>query len=295
MQENVSVTGNSVAFTANTDFGQNIREIGEDIKQGERVLARAKKLTAIDIALLVSLGISSISVKRRIKIALFSTGDELVPLGEPLALGQIYDSNRYLLNGLLNDACYQLTDGGIIADDPVQLEQQLLAAADTHDAVISTGGASVGDADYVKTILQQRGTVHFWKLAIKPGKPFAFGQLNTSYFFGIAGNPVAVIATLQQLVKPALAQLSGAIATQPLQLRAICSSALKKSAGRQEFQRGILSQDAHGAFYVSSAGKQGSHLLVSMSRANCFINLPIECAGVAAGEWVMVEPFSTLL
>lgn len=292
MQEKVRVDGNTIHFPAQTAFRQNIREIGEDIMQGDCLIATGKKLSAIDIGLLASVGVSDIKVKRRVNIMLFSTGDELVPLGEALAIGQLHDSNRYLLTGLLNDPCYQLTDGGIIADDKQQLETQFLAATTQHDVIISTGGASVGEADYVKDILQQHGTVHFWQLAIKPGKPFAFGQLNGCYFFGLPGNPVAVIATLQQLVLPALQQLMGASSTQTLRLNAICSSNLKKSAGRQDFQRGIFTQNENGEFYVSSAGAQGSHLLVSMSRANCFIVLPINCTGISAGETVIIEPFS---
>ncbi|MFZ2726971.1 MAG: gephyrin-like molybdotransferase Glp [Methylococcaceae bacterium] len=292
MQEKVQLQGEWVHFPAHTAFHQNIREIGEDISQGDRLVRGGKKLTAIDIGLLASVGISEVTVKRAVSIAIFSTGDELVPLGQPLALGQIHDSNHYLLHALLQDPCHQLIDGGIIADDVKQLEEHFLEAASQYDVIISTGGASVGDADYVKKILQQRGSIYFWKLAIKPGKPFAFGKLGNSYFFGLPGNPIAVIATLRQLVLPALQQLTGTSVTNPFRLSAICTCNLKKSAGRQDFQRGILTQDANGDFHVTSVGAQGSHLLFAMSRANCFIILPIECTGVSAGERVIVEPFA---
>ena len=291
MQEEVTVVDNTVFFAANTVLKQNVREIGEDIAQGERLLAAGKKLSAVDIGLLVSVGVSEVVVTRPVRIAVFSTGDELVPLGQPLAQGQLHDSNRYMLMGLLTGNCYEITDGGIIADNSAQLEARFLQAASVHDVIISTGGASVGDADYVKSILQQHGAIHFWKLAIKPGKPFAFGQLDKCYFFGLPGNPVAVVATFQQLVLPALQQLSGAGVTNPLRLSAVCSCNLYKVDGRQDFQRGILTQDASGEFFVTSAGAQGSHLLIAMSRANCFIVLPIHCKGVVAGERVMVEPF----
>ena len=288
MQEQVRAAGHTIHFPAHTASGKNIREVGEDIKQGD-LLCAPKKLTAIDLGLLASAGIAELSIKRAVKIAFFSTGDELTALGQPLASGKIYDSNRYLLSGLLTDPNYQITDLGVIADNKQLLEECVVAAAKDHDVIISTGGASVGEADYVKEILERCGEIDFWKIAIKPGKPLAFGKIGDCYFFGLPGNPVAVAVTFQHIVAPALKQLSGAPASTPLQLTATCTTALKKSPGRQDYQRGLLTQDADGEFFVASSGRQGSNILSSMSRANCYIVLPMECAGVAAGDKVRVQ------
>ena len=289
MQEQVQADGHNIHFPAHTASGKNIREIGEDIKQGGLLCAHPKKLTAIDLGLLASAGIAELSVKRPVKIAFFSTGDELTALGQPLESGKIYDSNRYLLSGLLSDPNYQITDLGVIADNKQQLEECVVAAAKQHDVIISTGGASVGDADYVKEILERCGEIDFWKIAIKPGKPLAFGKIGGCYFFGLPGNPVAVVVTFQHIVAPALKQLSGAPMSTPLQLTATCTTALKKSPGRQDYQRGLLTQDTDGEFFVASSGRQGSNILSSMSRANCYIVLATECAGVVAGDKVRVQ------
>jgi molybdopterin molybdotransferase len=289
MQEHVQANGPTVLFPANTPARKHIREVGEDIMQGSLLCAHPKKLNALDLGLLASAGIDKLDVKRPVKIAFFSTGDELTALNQPLEAGKIYDSNRYTLSGLLNDACYSVTDMGVIADDKQLLQDALTTAAKNHDVIISTGGASVGEADYVKEVLDRCGEVNFWKIAIKPGKPLAFGKIGSCCFFGLPGNPVAVIVTFQYIVAPALKQLSGAQDSKPLQLTATCTSALKKSPGRQEFQRGILTQDSNGEFFVASSGKQGSNILSSMSRANCYIVLPTECKGVQVGDKVRVD------
>ncbi|NOR72147.1 MAG: molybdopterin molybdenumtransferase MoeA, partial [Methylomarinum sp.] len=236
-----------------------------------------------------------IPVKRQQNIAFFSTGDELSSLGDSLQTGQIYDSNRYTLTGLLNDLNRNISDLGVIRDDKQKIKQSLLSAAKTHDVIITTGGASVGEADYIKEILDECGEVNFWKIAIKPGKPLAFGKINDCYFFGLPGNPVSVIATFQKIVLPALNYLSGIPMKKPLTLKAICNSQLKKQPGRQEYQRGILSQNESGDLFVESAGKQGSNIMSAMSKANCYIVLPIDSAGVKAGQTVTVEPFEVSL
>ncbi len=295
MQEHVQVQEQNIHFPEDTKAHQNIREVGEDIKQGGLLCAHPKLLTAVDLGLLASAGIGNVTVRRLIKIAFFSTGDELTSLGQPLESGKIYDSNRYTLNGLLADACCSVVDLGVIPDDKQKLEDSLIEASKNYDVIITTGGASVGEADYVKEILESCGEVNFWKIAIKPGKPLAFGKIGQCYFFGLPGNPVAVIATFQQIVTPALKQLSGAPYSKPLQLTATCTSAIKKAPGRQEFQRGILTQDDNGEFFVASSGKQGSHILSSMSQANCYIVLPSECKGMQVGEKVTVEPFSLFI
>jgi molybdopterin molybdotransferase len=295
MQEHIQSNGTHIQFPANTKTRQNVRAIGEDTPQGGLLCKQGKKLTAVDLALLASAGISNISVLRRIKIAIFSTGDELVALGQPLKTGQIYDSNRYLLTGLLADNCYQVTDLGIIADNKQTLSEAFSTAAQNHDVIISTGGASVGDADYIKEVLTECGKVNFWKIAIKPGKPLTFGSIGGCYFFGLPGNPISAQVTFQKLVSPALQQLTGAVITQPLQLSATCTSSLKKSAGRQEFQRGILTQDETGKLWVATSGQQGSNILTAMSISNCYIVLPSDCQGVTVGDTVLVEPFSVFI
>jgi len=295
MQEQVQVQGQTIHFSADTRALQNIREIGEDVKQGDCLIAQPKKLTAVDLGLLASAGVEQVTVKRLLKIAYFSTGDELTALGQPLESGTIYDSNRTMLGGLLADPCYSVVDLGVIPDNRKVLEESFIEASNNVDVIITTGGASVGEADYVKEILSSCGEVNFWKIAIKPGKPLAFGKIGSCHFFGLPGNPVAVVVTFQQIVAPALRQLSGAPPAKPLRFIATCTAALKKAPGRQEFQRGILSQDEHGDFFVASAGRQGSNILSSMSQSGCYIVLPKECSGVQVGDKVTVEPFSLLI
>jgi len=295
MQEQVEVDGQTIHFPANAALRKNIREIGEDVKSGDLLCGQPKKLTVNDIGLFASAGIDKVTVKRALKIVFFSTGDELTPLGQTLDSGKIYDSNRYLLNGLLLDPCYQVVDGGVIADDRDVLEKTLLEAADNFDVIITTGGASVGEADYVKEILESCGEVNFWKIAMKPGKPLAFGKIGRSYFFGLPGNPVTVVTTFQQIVAVALQRLSGAPEAKPLRFTATCTTALKKAPGRQEFQRGIVTQNENGEFKVASSGIQGSHILSSLSRSNCYIILPSDCAGTEVGDKVVVEPFRVFI
>jgi molybdopterin molybdotransferase len=295
MQEQVHIDGDKITFPETTATYQNIREIGEDVKQGDCLLTPGKKLTVADISLLASAGVAQVTVKRCLNIAFFSTGDELVSLEKALSSGKIYDSNRYALQGLLSDVCYSATDMGVIPDDKQILEDQLLAASKNYDVIITTGGASVGEADYVKEILERCGEVNFWKIAIKPGKPLAFGKIGASYFFGLPGNPVAVMTTFQQIVTPALRRLLGESETKTLKIRATCTSTLKKAAGRLEYQRGVLTQNGDGDFFVAASGRQGSNMLGSLSRANCYIVLPSECAGVNVGEQVIVEPFGLQL
>jgi molybdopterin molybdotransferase len=295
MQEHIQREAQQVHFPAKSKIHQNVRAVGEDVKQGSLLCMQSKKLTAVDLALLATAGVSAINVLRTINIAIFSTGDELAALGQPLASGQIYDSNRYLLTGLLSDPCYQVTDLGVIADDKHALTEGFTAAAKIYDVIISTGGASVGDADYVKEVLTECGQINFWKLAIKPGKPLTFGNIGACYFFGLPGNPVSAQVTFQKIVSPALQQLAGAAITHRLQLIATCTSTLKKSAGRQEFQRGILTQHENGELLVATAGQQGSSILSALSVANCYIVLPSECQGVAVSDKVLVEPFSAFI
>lgn len=291
-QEQVTVDGDLITLPGDTSAYKNIRASGSDVKKQERLIEPPKTLNACDLGLLAAAGIEQVTVCRRLKIGFFSTGDELAPLGRPLQDGQIYDSNRYLLAAMLNDPLHSVTDLGVVDDDPQSLENMLNEAGRSFDVLISTGGASVGDADFIQQCLQKCGKVNFWKLAIKPGKPLAFGKIQDCWFFGLPGNPVAVLVTYQQFVKPALLQLAGAPPCSPLRLQARCETALKKSPGRQEFQRGFLSQDSSGELRVTLAGQQDSHQLKVASQANCFIILDRECSGVETGQLVTVEPFS---
>ncbi|MEY4769166.1 MAG: hypothetical protein RL637_1805, partial [Pseudomonadota bacterium] len=253
MQEFVMVSGNKIHFPSDCRPRLNVREIGEDIQQQAELLTAGKKLTATDLALLAAAGIEQVRVKRRIKIGFFSTGDELVPLGQPLTTGQIYDSNRYALIGLLTDPSFELLDKGIITDDKTLLQQTLIELAAECDAIITTGSVSVGDADYIEEILEQTGQIYFWKVAIKPGKPLIFGKIGHCFFFGLPGNPVAVITTFDKIVKLGLRQLSGCHQfSKPFRIKAVCNSVLKKSPGRQDYQRGLLYQQFDGTLVVES-------------------------------------------
>lgn len=296
MQEQTEQTDTGVRFTAPVKAGQNIRRCGEDIANGAVVFPAGTRLTVAELPVLASLGIPEVDVIRKIRVALFSTGDELQLPGQPLGDGQIYDTNRLAVHLMLEQLGCEVINLGIIRDDPEQLRQTFIKADSEADVVISSGGVSVGEADYTKTILDELGEIGFWKLAIKPGKPFAFGKLSHSWFCGLPGNPVSAALTFYQLVQPLLAKLSGFTgSTQAPRLRVRAASRLKKSPGRLDFQRGVLQRDANGELTVSTTGHQGSHIFSSFNQGNCFIVLERERGHVEAGEWVEVEPFNHLL
>lgn len=294
MQEETQAGNDGITFLTHPALGQNIRRRGEDMAQGSRVLASGLRLSPRELPLLASLGIASVSVRRPLKVAIFSTGDELKPLGTPLRHGDIYDSNRYGVKAMLTRMGIDCLDLGIIPDDPAALRAAFLQADREADALITTGGVSVGEADFTKQLLEELGEIGFWKLAIKPGKPFAFGRLPHAWFFGLPGNPVSAMVTFDQLVQPALARLAGQQFERPILLKATITEPLKKSPGRLDFQRGILSAGPDG-LEVRSTGSQDSGVFSSLSRANCYIVLEQERGKVAAGETVTVEPFSGLL
>lgn len=290
MQEHVQREGDTISIHTAPVPGQNVRHPGEDIAQGSTVLAPGKRLGAAELGLLASLGFPEVSVKRRVRVAFFSTGDELRAVGEPLAEGQIYDSNRYTLFGMLAQAGVELLDMGVIRDEQAAVEQAFIEAASNADAVITSGGVSVGEADFVKTTLDKLGKVDFWRIAMKPGKPLAIGKINHAMFFGLPGNPVSVMATFYLFVLPALKAMMGETAAPPLLVKARTQGRLKKAPGRMDFQRGILSNE-NGQLVVSAGGMQASHILSGMSRANCFIVLPLDSDDVEAGVEVDVLPF----
>ena len=270
MQEQTEQTDNGVRFTAEVSRGQNIRRRGEDISAGAVVFPTGTRLTTAELPVIASLGIAEVPVIRKVRVALFSTGDELQLGCEVINLG-------------------------IIRDDPNALRAAFIEADSQADVVISSGGVSVGEADYTKNILEELGEIAFWKLAIKPGKPFAFGKLSNSWFCGLPGNPVSATLTFYQLVQPLLAKLSGNTASGlPARQRVRTVSRLKKSPGRLDFQRGVLQRNANGELEVSTTGHQGSHIFSSFSLGNCFIVLERDRGNVEAGEWVEVEPFNAL-
>lgn len=296
MQEEADITDDGILFIKSPIKGQNVRLAGEDILQNSVVLPAGVKLSASHLPLLASLGISEIPVYRRLKVAIFSTGDELQSIGNPLQPGQIYDTNRFAIRLMLQKMGCDVLDLGIIRDNEEVLREVFRRADSEADLVISSGGVSVGEADYTKQILDETGIVHFWKLAIKPGKPFAFGRLQNAWFCGLPGNPVSAVVTFYQLVQPLIAKLSGNTEWQrPARIKAKAGSKLKKSPGRLDFQRGVLTYDAEGAPVVHSTGHQGSHVFSSFSQGNCFIVLEQERGNVSVGEWVEVELFNTLL
>jgi len=295
MQEQVEVDNDAIIIHGKHQQGQNVRLAGEDLKTGSAVLTAGHKITPADLGLIASLGIAEVAVKRKPRIAFFSTGDELRSLGETLDAGQIFDSNRYTLYGMLKRLGVELLDMGVVPDEKKALRHALQLASEQADVVITSGGVSVGDADYVKEMLAELGQVDFWKIAMKPGRPLAFGKINKSLFFGLPGNPVSVMVTFYQFVIPALRQLSGEANIDTHTMQVNCISPIRKRAGRFEFQRGILFTDDHGLTQVKTTGEQGSGILRSMSIANCFILLAEECDGIKPNTLVKVQPFSGLI
>jgi molybdopterin molybdotransferase len=295
-QERAKTSGDTVAVAPVTKKGTNTRSAGEDLRQGEPALKRGQPLRPAEIGLLASLGIGEVPVYRKLRVAFFSTGDELVPVGRSLGAGQIYDSNRYTLYGMLTRLGCDVLDMGVIRDDPKAVERAFDEAAQSADVVITSGGVSVGEADYVKQILERLGEVLFWKIAMKPGRPLAYGRIGRAHFFGLPGNPVAVMVTFYQFVRDALLYLQGQATIAPLPtLKVTCTSAIKKAPGRTEFQRGVLSRAADGQWTVRTTGDQGSGILSSMSQADCFIVLPTEAGNLPAGAVVDVQLLEGLI
>jgi molybdopterin molybdotransferase len=282
--------------------GDNRRLRGEDLQSGKAAIKAGRLLRPSDLGLAASLGIASLTVNRKLKVAILSSGDELRPLGQALDAGSIYDSNRYSLTGLLNRLNLEIVDCGIVRDDPASLKTAFVDAASKADVLISSGGVSVGEADFTKQIMQELGDVGFWKIAMRPGRPMAFGMLKPvegssrkTLFFGLPGNPVAVMVTFYQFVRSALLQLNGASQTEQPMTQAIAEAPIRKKPGRTEFQRAIVGRGPDGKPTVKLTGSQGAGILRSMSEANCFVILSHDQGNVAAGEWVDVALFDGLL
>ncbi|MBS82967.1 MAG: molybdopterin molybdenumtransferase MoeA [Gammaproteobacteria bacterium] len=292
MQEMVKKSENLITFPENIKLNQNVRKIGEDIKKSEIVIKKGNKLDYIDLGIISSIGRKNIKVVKKPKIGFLSTGDELVSLGKKLKNGQLYDSNRYMLHGLLSKLPVIIKDFGVVKDNKKDLEKKLLLASKQCDLLITTGGVSVGDADYVRDILNNIGKINFWKISIKPGRPLAFGKIKNTIFFGLPGNPVSVIVTFQVFVISAIERLISQIHQDKFTIKAQTKSKLSKKKGRVEFQRAIFNQQ-DGKFYVCSTGSQGSNLLKSLSQANCYIKLDEDVDVINEGDIVEIIPFST--
>ena len=298
MQERASEADGRVRIAARavSKAGQNRRPAGEDLKAGQIVFHSGQRVHPAELGMIASLGTGEVTVFRKLRVAFFSTGDELKPIGTQLAAGEIYDSNRYTIHGMLQRLSCEILDMGVVPDVPDALERALADAAGAADVVVTSGGVSVGDADYVKSLIDKLGEVLFWKIAMKPGRPLAYGRIGHAHFFGLPGNPVSAMVTFYEFVQDALKILQGQrnIAPAPT-FKVPLSSPIRKVPGRTEFQRGILSPDGNGGFTVRTTGEQGSGILSSMSRANCFIVLPADTGDCAVGERVDVQLLEGLI
>ena len=275
--------------------GDNRRLKGEDLHEGRAALQKGERLTPAACGLVASLGIKTVLVTRKVRVAYFSTGDEILSLGEALREGAVYDSNRYTVHGLLTRLGCEVIDLGVVRDDPTLLESAFREAAQKADAIITSGGVSVGEADYTKAMMKKLGDVAFWRVAMRPGRPMAVGRIDTpqsahgsSILFGLPGNPVAVMVTFLAFVRPALLRMMGCTAAAPPLLKARSQEAIRKKAGRTEYQRGIVSSGADGSLRVRITGNQGSGVLSSMVQANGLIVLHHAQGNVAAGDEVDV-------
>jgi len=291
IQEIVTIDGRRVTVPPGQEPGQHRRLAGEDLEQGKPALRAGALIRPAELGLIASLGIGEVNVRRRLKVAFFSTGDELRSITEKLGPGDVYDSNRYTLFGMLTRLGCEVIDMGVVRDDPGLLEAAFRKAAECADAVVTSGGVSVGEADYTKQMMAKLGEVVFWTIAMRPGRPMAFGRIQidgkAAYLFGLPGNPVAVMVTFYHFVRGALLYMMGRSDTDLPLLRVKSQTALRKKPGRTEFQRGVL-DNSDGEWTVRLTGAQGSGILRSMSEANCFVVLHHEQGSVKAGDPVDV-------
>ena len=272
--------------------GDNRRLCGEDIMQGKAALHKGALITPAAAGLLASLGVPRVSVVRRLRVAYFSTGDEILSLGESPREGAVYDSNRYTVHGMLQSLGCEMVDMGVVKDDPFLLEQAFNQAAEQADAIITSGGVSVGEADFTKAMMKKLGDVVFWKIAMRPGRPMAVGRIQkdnrSAILFGLPGNPVAVMVTFLAFVKPALMKMMGSSASPAPMMRARTLEVLRKKPGRTEYQRGLVSRKVNGELEVVTTGNQGSGVLSSMVQANALIVLSHQQGTAQVGDWVDV-------
>lgn len=299
IQEHVQVDGGNILIDNTTTAGRNVRKAGEDIKLGDVVLTAGTMVNPAELGMIASLGIDVVEVKRRLKVAFFSTGDELRPLetnaGKPLGPGEIFDSNRHTLFALLSRMGVELIDLGVVADTAAATKAAITEASESADLVITSGGVSAGQADFVSQSIAELGELTFWKLAMRPGRPLACGLVNNCRFFGLPGNPVAVMVTFYEFVKPTIRAMMGCTTAEPELFYVKAQHAIRKVPGRIEYQRGIVETAENGEQTVRTTGKQGAGRLSSMCLANCLIVLPEDCDGVAAGDMLAVRPFFGLV
>ncbi|WP_018981588.1 molybdopterin molybdotransferase MoeA [Salinimonas chungwhensis] len=295
MQENTTQRENTVCITQWPDRGENIRPQGNDIFQGDIIVEKGTRLQASHLMLLASVGMRECPVTAALKVAVLATGDELITPGTPLEAGQIYNANSVGVKALLHPYQADITDLGICVDDPAKLRDTLLTASKQFDILISSGGVSVGDADYVKDILDEIGEVDFWKVAIKPGKPFAFGQIGKCVFCGLPGNPVSAYVTTEKLVTPLIAMMQGEQRSlNDLTGLAVLGSSIRRRPGRQEFLRARLEINQDGGWHVTPLAKQSSGVMSTVTQANAYIVVPAETAFIESGTQVQVSPFRSV-
>ncbi|MCX9449242.1 bifunctional molybdopterin-guanine dinucleotide biosynthesis adaptor protein MobB/molybdopterin molybdotransferase MoeA [Vibrio cholerae] len=291
MREQATQNGDAVSFAgAKIKAGQNVRQAGEDLAQGQAVFHSGQRVLSPEMGMLASLGFAHADVFRSLKVAIFSTGDEVQAPGGEIEPNSIFDSNRFTLTGLLKRLGCQVIDLGIIEDDEAKMMQVLEQAAKQADMVITSGGVSVGDADFIKSALEKLGHIDFWRINMRPGRPLAFGQIAGKPFFGLPGNPVAVMVSFINFVEPALRKMQGEQGWQPLKVNAIALEDLRSRQGRTEFSRGVYAFNAQGQLTVRTTGKQGSGILRSMSEANCLIEIAPAIDTVKVGESVTIIP-----
>ncbi len=295
IREASTLNGDQVSFIGPVKKGQHVRQAGEDIAVGDIALTKGTLLRPQEVGLAASLGFTKLDVFKRPTVAVFSTGDEVTCQGAPLPKNCIYDTNRFTLQGLLKRLGCRVIDFGIIEDTQLEMEKVLLKASQEADLVLSSGGVSMGNADYIRQALEAVGQINFWKIAMRPGRPIAFGKINQTPFFGLPGNPVAVMVTFTQFVQPALRKMMGQSGWNPQRMTALTIDKLKSRYNRTDYIRGIYSIDESGQLVVSSTGSQGSGILTSMARANCFIEIPDELESVQSGQRVVIQPFADLL
>ncbi|CAM3095968.1 bifunctional molybdopterin-guanine dinucleotide biosynthesis adaptor protein MobB/molybdopterin molybdotransferase MoeA [Moritella viscosa] len=293
MREQAEQIDNTVRFDlsmAAINTGQNVRQAGEDLALGQTAVAAGSKISAPELGMIASLGINQVTVKKPVRVAIFSTGDEVQHPGETQKNNCIYDSNRYTLHSMLSQAGCEVIDLGIIEDSEAALEVTLQQSSKQADLILSSGGVSVGDADYIKTVLDKLGQINFWRINMRPGRPLAFGQINDTPFFGLPGNPVAVMVVFLQFVEPAIRKLQGMTNWQPQVFNAVATERFRSRPNRTEYTRGIFGFDANGRLTVKSTGQQGSGILRSMSEANCLVEVLPEQANAEIGDSVRVIP-----
>ena len=299
MQEDCTVIGGKVRIPAGVTQGTNRRKRGEDIALGDTVLSRGRRLSPPDIGLAASIGLSTLPVHKKLRVAVFSTGDEVRDPGAALADGAIYDSNRYGLVALLQTLACDVTDLGILPDDREKIQNALGAAARNHDLLITSGGVSTGEEDHVRAAVESLGTIHFWRVAIKPGRPIAFGRIRAggreAVFIGLPGNPVAVMVTFLRLARPAILRLSGAANVAPFVYRVPADFSYKKKRDRFEWIRARLVRDADGRFIAGKHPKDGSGILTSMTEADGLVEIADELHEVKPGDLVDFLPFSEVM